>query len=498
MLKFLVVFILLASCLPAPAQNKDGLVAYYSFNKGNAHNEMGASAKAIGVSYCEDRFGNPRSACLLHGNNQSYLNLGTDRILKPQAGSISLWLKMNAEIYSGLGARWNPIILTKNANGDDYFEAYSLAYDLQVKKLSASSTYKTNEINARSVNRLTLNEWHHAVITYNDDSLCLYLDGALQSCVNKNFSTEFLAGDSVMIGNSANTKNNRYLDAAIDDVRIYNKVLSPENVSDLYNEADPNRIHHLLKLFFIIIILLVLLYGIIALITNKYKRELQREKEKNRLLSQMYEMETKVIKAQMNPHFIFNSMNSIQQFILSNDVKQANTYLVKFSRLLRKILESNTDENISLVDEIDILNKYIEMEALRFRNAFSFELITDERLLHSGIRIPQMLIQPFIENAVWHGLLPKDGEKILTVKFQFIDQKLLSCIIDDNGVGRSTIKATQTVTKEKSLGIYFIKQRLALMQKQGDKTYGVEIIDKVSGTGQVEGTSVIIRMPFFT
>jgi LytS/YehU family sensor histidine kinase len=222
---------------------------------------------------------------------------------------------------------------------------------------------------------------------------------------------------------------------------------------------------------------------------------IEQEKEKNRIQRQVYEMETRVLKAQMNPHFIFNSMNSIQQFILANDNANANAYLVKFARLLRKILESSTDEHISLDNELDILNKYIEIESLRFEDAFSYEIVVDDKLNRPDTRIPHMLIQPFVENAIWHGLLMKESDKNLKIFFEYVDEHSLWCVVDDNGAGRRAQKTEGSVPKKKSLGIHFTAQRLELMRKEWGGDYGVEIADKVNAQGVSDGTRVKIKIP---
>jgi hypothetical protein len=479
------------------AQNTDGLVARYYFNNGNAANDAGPSpAKAVGVAFGEDRFGNSQSACCLFGNDKSYLNLGTGSILKPSAGSISIWIKMIREVYSGHGYRANPIVLTKNNHQDYFFEAYGIAYDTKSKKITAACTLSDlNQIVVVANNNLKLGEWYHIVITYDDKSLCLYIDGVLQNCAAKNFHTVFLQTDSVMIGNSANVENNRFFDGYIDDISIYNKVLSQEEVAKLYNEPDPNRYHIILKIFLISLLSLIGISGIVTIATRKFRKELQKEKEKNKLQRQLFDMEMKVTKAQMNPHFIFNSMNSIQQFILADDTENANTYLVKFARLLRKILESNTDEFVSLENEMDILNKYIEIESLRFAHAFNYKIKIDDKLNGSNIRIPQMLIQPFVENAIWHGLLPKEGEKNLVISIDYVNKVLLSCTIEDNGVGRHAVKSAANVLKGKSLGIQFIQQRLDLMKNEWGGDYGIEITDRKDENGQSAGTCVIIKIP---
>jgi two-component sensor histidine kinase len=477
-------------------QVTNGLIGHYYFNEGDTKNDVGLPAKPVGVYFSEDRFGNPKSCCSLNGSNQSYLNLGTDPVFKTPHGSISIWLKLSGEVYAGSGAKFNPFMLVKNRLDDDFFEAYSIYYNIPLKKIGVCcSLSELNQINVFMTEKTELEKWYHIVMTYDDRAVCLYVNGKLENRADKNFRTQFLSTDSVMIGNSANIKNNRFLLGSVDDISIYNRVLTPDEIAELYNEPDPNRTHNILKFLFRIFISLTLILIITGFIRYKFRKELAKEKEKSDLQRQVYEMEMKVIKAQMNPHFIFNSMNSIQQYILKDDTEKANAYLVKFSRLLRRILESNSDENISIENEIDLLTRYIEIESSRFSNAFAFEIISEDRLSGSLMRIPQMLVQPFVENAIWHGLLPKKDEKKLKVQFEYVDEKTIACTIEDNGVGRNSNKKNEPLTKHKSLGIHFTEQRLELMKKEWGGNYRVTITDLLKDDGSAAGTRVYILIP---
>jgi hypothetical protein len=487
-------------CIFSYAQAPPDAVARYYFNEGIAKNDLTSSpVKAIGVSYSEDRFGNPHSACYMRGHSKSYLNLGTSSALKPGAGTIAMWIKLAGERYTGSGIWTNPFLVTKNGPQDDFNETYVISYDLKTKKIMAGCSYSdTAQVNVFSNRKIEIDEWHHVVMTFNDSSLCLYVDGILNDCTSKGFRNRYMAADSVMIGNTANVKNNRFLLGYVDDISFYNRVLSTDEINGLYREPDPNTNRTILKYVFLCLLSLGIVYVIILLVIRKLKRELAKEKEKNKLQSQMYEMEMKVIKAQMNPHFIFNSMNSIQQFILENDNEKANTYLVKFSRLLRKILESNAEEHISVENEIDILNKYIEIESLRFGHSFSHEINMDGKLKGSAIRIPQMLIQPLVENAIWHGLLQKKDNKKIAIRFEYADNKHMVCTVDDNGVGRATAKSVNAIDKNKSFGLQFIRQRLELMEKEWGGNYSIEIIDKLNADGESNGTRIIATLPIIT
>jgi len=487
MLKYLVTILLFISCRGF-AQNKINPVAKFSFNHGLAKDDVsGIMAKTVGVTPAEDRFGNPSSAFYFHGTMGSYMNLGTYAALKQRQATISLWFKMDNQVYSGKGYNANPIIVTKTHLGNDFNEAYCISYELYGERITASSYHvessDTLHANIRSINAIKPGEWYHVVMFYNDSIIGMYLNGELQNKVIKNFPTTFLAQDSVILGYSASPKNVRFFNGTIDDVEIYNRVLSPEEIKALYDRGDPNRNTYIIK--WLIAVLLCISAAVFIML-----RLLKEEKAKNKRQKLMYEMEMQVIRAQMNPHFIFNAINSIHHFILEADNENASKYLVKFSRLLRTILESNREEYITLENEIDILMKYIEIEALRFEASFKYEIITDAGMNSAFIKIPQMLIQPFVENAIWHGLLPKKADRALIISFKYINPKLLLCTIDDNGKGRK-----EKITNKGSLAITFIRQRLELLSKQLGGHYEVQIIDKVDENRISTGTTVIVKLP---
>jgi len=205
------------------------------------------------------------------------------------------------------------------------------------------------------------------------------------------------------------------------------------------------------------------------------------------LQKELAEYEQKALHLQMNPHFVFNSLNTLQSFILKQDYKDANSYLVKFSKLIRLILENNVSGEIPLDHEIDMLQRYLELENLRFRGNISYRISIDDDISPATIKIPVMMIQPFVENAIWHGLLNKEGVKLLIISFSLQQGQYLLCIIDDNGVGRNKEK---TEDSKKSLATVFIEQRLMLLNKMYKQEGYLRITDKEEG-----GTRIELRLP---
>lgn len=482
---------------PCLAQITEGLVADYSFNYGDTRDEAGTNhAKAVGVKLTEDRFGNSNSAYYFEGTYGSYINLGSSPILKPAQATISVWVKFETIAYSGKGYQANPIIVTRNSTNDDFHEAYAIVLHYSRRIGATTSVDSLIQVQSHSTSTLESGEWYHVVMTYNNKSIALYMNGELQSTAIKDFETVFLATDSVMVGASITAKNQRYFNGTIDDIKIYNRVLSQHEIGALYKAPNPNKYALLAEGIIAVILILMSIATVVWLSIRGYKKELKKQKEKNRVQSQIYEMEMRIVKAQMNPHFIFNAMNSVQQFILAGDGENAYKYLGKFSKLLRRILESYDEEYISLNNEMDLLHKYIEIELLRFEDTFS-HTITSNITNPTNVKIPQMLIQPIVENAIWHGLLPKKEHGDLDIRFEYINQKRLCCIIDDNGVGRYSNKTPPNTLKNKrrSVGIEFIRKRLEFMKNIWQEEYALHIEDKVHQDGSPAGTRVIVDVP---
>ncbi len=486
------------------AQEDTSVTARIDFDKGVGLNEIsGKSVKLVNALFVNDRFGNKRSAAYMHGSPGSYLNLGTGKELKPENGSISLWFKIEVVIPSGKGYFFDPIILTKNGvldslgRNDDFFEAYAMSYDLNVHRLTVASTQsELLQVNAHSIDTVILYKWHHAVMTYDFNYLSLYVDGVLNARLPKNFKTVFSPTDSVMVGNTANKKNDRYFCGAVDDIIIYNRVISPDEVKDLYNAPNPNRISKYLEWIKWLLLALCILLLLTWQISRRLKKSVEKQKEKNKIEARMNELETRALRTQMNPHFMFNALNTLQRFILEEDIINANSYLVKFSGLLRKLLDSSSSESISIKEEMEILSDYIEIEKLRFDKSFEFKMACDFAETDK-VFIPFMLIQPFVENAIWHGLLPKEGQRRLTVNFLDKDDKTLLCKIEDNGVGRKHSLSQKDPFRKKSMAIEFVKQRLEIIGKANNIEVSLVIIDKETVEGKSDGTLIEITLPKF-
>jgi hypothetical protein len=479
------------------SQNDIGSILKLDFNS-EATNDIlkSTNGKLHGATLVPDRFGNENSAVYLQGAFGSYINLGNTNVLKPSCGSISLWVNISHAMLHGKGVESNPILFTRSQNTEDYNEAYYIGYDYPTNSFNINTTIsKEHQVTMYSISNIKLRSWYHLVITYDNDYLKLYINGRLANSLPKNFRTVFLDNDSVFIGSRRSNKNNRFFNGNVDDIEFFNKVLTNAEVKDLYNSPDPNKDRRITRIVLYVTSILFLLALIVIYIKMRIKRLMEKEKEKNQLINHALEQEIKMLKAQMDPHFMFNSLNTILQFIIIKENVKAELYLTKFSKLIRKLLETNIQNSISLTDELSIINKYLEIESLRFDTKLEANIEIGDRVNIEEIHVPQMLIQPFIENAIWHGLILKEGEKKLIIRFEKLNDKTLLCIIDDNGVGRKQTVKTNIVEKGKPLAINFVKQRLELMSKIYNCSYSVEVIDKVDEQSRGIGTCVELKMP---
>lgn len=235
--------------------------------------------------------------------------------------------------------------------------------------------------------------------------------------------------------------------------------------------------------------------GLFVFIRWQKKRLIAKERERGLLK----DLEMQALRAQMNPHFIFNCLSSINNFIMKNETEEASDYLTKFSRLIRMVLNNSKNSYISLEDELEMLGLYLELEKLRFGNRFAYGIHMDNDVDPATIFIPPLLFQPFVENAVWHGLVHKAGAGGRLEISLRTRGNVLICNIEDNGVGRATARQleSKSVEKKKSMGIQITQQRLALINSNGE-TAGNEVLieDLFDDAGNATGTKVSLSINY--
>jgi len=215
-------------------------------------------------------------------------------------------------------------------------------------------------------------------------------------------------------------------------------------------------------------------------------------KVKSELESEINKLHLTSLHSQMNPHFVFNALNSIKVFLIENDRKNAISYLNKFAKLIRKILEASRTETLSLAEELKIVELYINIETIRHTQKINFKIHTDNKISIDKIKVPPLILQPFIENAIWHGLAKKRGEKQLLIKISCNKNNQAELNIEDNGIGRKKSEEAKInrLLKKKSLGLQITKERLAFFNERENKNYSFEILDLEDHKGKPKGTRV--------
>lgn len=275
---------------------------------------------------------------------------------------------------------------------------------------------------------------------------------------------------------------------------VFNLIASPNGVDIVSGLArlDPRslNIFFLQGIFFFGAFLIWnLIYFVFHYIQKAKKGEQLKLKHEKELL----ELEAKALRAQMNPHFIFNSMNSIKSLINKNENDKAASYLTTFSKLIRTLFQNSDKREVSLYEELETCKFYTQLEKMRFGDKVEFVFNVDERIDLKDFKVPALILQPFIENAIWHGLIPKQTGGIVTISVKKNDGAV-QCIIEDNGIGREQSKQykPQYEATYQSKGIGLTQSRLELDKLLNEREDAIFIIDKEDENGRSEGTKVII------
>lgn len=260
-------------------------------------------------------------------------------------------------------------------------------------------------------------------------------------------------------------------------------------------KAKRSKMVSWIALFFtiIVLVLIIIIYTRLKLIKKqKIKLDEAYLKLEESTKNELAISNLKALKSQMNPHFIFNLLNSIQALVVKGDIKSSYIYMEKFAILVRQTLNFSDLDLVDLEDEIELLNIYLELEKLRFSEDFEFQIVDNDI---EGIEIPPILIQPFIENALVHGLLHKEGKKTLKIEFQLKDK--LICIIEDNGIGREEARALKARqgSKFQSFSTKSIEKRFKILNESYKDKFGFEYKD-VYENNILTGTRVNLYIPF--
>jgi tetratricopeptide (TPR) repeat protein len=240
---------------------------------------------------------------------------------------------------------------------------------------------------------------------------------------------------------------------------------------------------------------LLIAIAVIILLTIRSRSKLRLQEMDRRIL----EMKQANLRQQMNPHFIFNTLNAIQYYVFQNDRIASNNYMTKFASLIRKTLENSRHTAINIKEELEALGLYLELEALRFKEKFEWKITVDEEIDTLSYKIPTMLIQPYVENAITHGLMHKEGKGTISIDLELKDQFIL-CTIEDNGIGR---QRSREINLEKnhyhnSLGTTITESRLRLVNELYGSRMAVNFTDLADQAGEPSGTRVEVTIPIIT
>ena len=224
--------------------------------------------------------------------------------------------------------------------------------------------------------------------------------------------------------------------------------------------------------------------GIISFLFYKRKRDAVQKQKEAEFKTEVSETEMKALRSQMNPHFIFNSLNSIGDYIAKNNTKLADEYLAKFAKLMRLILENSEKKEVPLSEDLKALELYMQLEALRLNQKFTYQIKVDEAIDAENTLIPPLILQPFVENSIWHGISKKEGTGKILVHIKK-EGEMINCIVEDDGIGRklAAIQTGESKPAEKqSLGMKITRARINILNKMKNSTADVQLFDLSQGT----------------
>ena len=223
---------------------------------------------------------------------------------------------------------------------------------------------------------------------------------------------------------------------------------------------------------------MLLLAAIVSFVFYKKRKDAIEEKKQADLKTQVAETEMKALRAQMNPHFIFNSLNSIADYIDKHETQTASEFTAKFAKLMRMVLENSEHKQISLADDLKALDLYIQLERFRLKNKFDYEIKVDENINQENTLVPSLILQPFVENSIWHGMARKEGHGNISIYIKQ-EEEMISCIVEDDGVGIS--EKTMADQEKKSLGMRITKDRIDIINKVKNSTASVHVSNTITG-----------------
>lgn len=383
--------------------------------------------------------------------------------------------------------------MIKSNSGEFYFPTVKGVAIAEPSRLKKTKTSPQIVIETVSVNDKTITFNDSIILKPSDENLNILFTAPTFNNANKihfQYKLEGINNKWINLGTAREIRLN-YIPYDLHMLRIRTNKSSDETGILIYR---PQQFWKRTQFIIIVAIIFVFMIFLITLGVINYIRK--REMLKTQINKQYANIELKALQAQMNPHFIFNCLNSIQHFILVNDEVSASKYLTKFSMLIRKFLEHSKSNIVTLQEEIELLRLYMELESLRSKNKFTFHFRISPDIDIFNIEIPSMLFQPYVENAITHGLLNQEKKGILTLSFSVEDSYLIG-IIEDNGIGRkrSAELKSDVYKVHTSRGMEITQERISVLNFIENIEITVDVIDKVNAENEPEGTKVIIKIP---
>ncbi len=402
----------------------------------------------------------------------------------------------NFDLLDGIqGYEFNTAAALKAKDGNLYFGGTEGMNIINPSDTTKSSTVATPQVTSIYVNNKIMtssnlhNHVNHLSLPYDSNYITIHYSTPQQWAAKTKYWYKLEGLNEKWIFNDSKTYSN------------YTE-LSPGDYTFLIRAEEDNGFSHINRVisisirpafwqtwWFKILIGIILLGTLMLIYQYLLNQREARYLAKNKIL----QLESSLLRSQMNPHFIFNTLNSIKHYTLFKDKEQTSQYITDFSVLVRNILENSAQQFVTLGEEVDILKLYISIEQKRFRESFDYEINIDESLDMNELQIPPLLLQPYVENAIWHGLMPKAEEKKLLINILKTEQGF-RCEIIDNGVGRYSQENDIKKKTKTSLGTRITTQRIEQLNKLSQIFASIQIIDLISPQGEPKGTKVIIQI----
>ena len=449
----------------------------------------------------QSRTGDKRGLAINHQNiGFAFKNLGDiDVALEHYQKSLAY----NLEIKSDLGK-----VICHKSIGDvllmqgKYEEAYNYVNEVVPVSEKIGNQYYTSEIFATlGYIQLKLDSLGKAKVNL-EKALEIAKKHEIPSGINKSnlYLSEFYEekGDfkkaydfyKKAIEGERKTFNNKNISYVNNLINKYDNEVSRNKIKSLAKENEIAKLK-LLRNRNVLIIALVSIALLGVLLYSMYRQRLLNNDKK------ILKLEQEALRIQMNPHFVFNALNSIKLYVINNEQKNAVHYLNKFSKLIRSILESSSIKEVTLSEELKTMNLYMSIENIRFSNEINYIEKVDPSVNIERIKIPPLILQPFLENSIWHGLSSKKGEKEVSLSVSKISDEFIQIDIVDNGIGRDAalkIRNNKSLNR-KSIGIDLTKERLQNFANEYKNNFSLEYSDVIDENGNKSGTKVSLKIP---